>query len=172
MSFCLLWWTPRRNTANFWQRLTKVKAAFGPPCFYRQEAAYKFYSCKYVLLFYAIGRTTQRTELRDRSVKTRATNSHFWGRVGLKPERETANVFLAGFQNCFGPVPPVCFLSFPFLDKRSTHSSYAISVPAMYVGWEGQMSCLCGSQVFRSLETALGLNLNYTRELRLYLDLI
>lgn len=137
--FCLIWWTPIRNTANFWQKLTKVKGgACGPPCFYGQEADYKFYSCKYILLFHGTGRTTQRTEPRDRSVETRAMNSHSWGRAGQKPKPETANVFLAGFQSCFGPGPPVCFLSLSFLDKRSTRCRYAVSVPPMYVGREGQ----------------------------------
>lgn len=69
-----------------------------------------------------------RAELADQSVEPRATDSHFWARVGPGPNQEISNTFPAGFPNGYGAEAPVHFLFCSFLNKRSVRSSYATSM--------------------------------------------
>lgn len=62
----------------------------------------------------------------------RATWNNSWAGVGPSSHQGASNICLAGFQNCYGPVPSACFL-FPSFLTRGVYDSYPVLVPRLYV---------------------------------------
>ena len=53
-------------------------------------------------------------------------------KIGLSPNQGTYKVYVAGFQNCYGPETAVSFPVSPFL-KVCLYCSYTSPVPTFYV---------------------------------------
>lgn len=81
-------------------------------------------------------------ELRGQRAEPRALEKSSLARVGLKPKEGTSHIFPEGFQNCFGPVTPMCLLFYSVLNKSGIPSSYAMSVPPMDVVRDRQLVSL------------------------------
>lgn len=58
----------------------------------------------------------------------------FWVRMGS--DQGTFDICPTGFQNCCGPVIPVCS-PFPYFLNRSVFGSYSMPVPSLDVGYVG-----------------------------------